>query len=172
MAILEAARLVNPPEWLIGAGVIRDVVWDRLHEYTTPTPHRDIDVGFFDPFDLSPARDLEVEAELCYRYPGVPWDAKNQAAVHLWYERRFGRPAEPFHSAQEAVATFPETAVCVGVRLLPDGTLCVVAPHAIDDLFGIVLRRNPSRVTVEEYGLRVRDKRLLKRWPLVRFVDG
>jgi hypothetical protein len=27
---------------------------------------------------------------LAARLPGVPWDAKNQAAVHTWYGRVFG----------------------------------------------------------------------------------
>jgi uncharacterized protein len=67
---------------------------------------------------------------------------------------------------------FPETVVCVGVRQFPDGTLHVVAPYGLDDLFGMVLRRNPRRVTLEEYRSRVCEKRLLERWPLVRFVDG
>jgi uncharacterized protein len=39
----------------------------------------------------------------------VPWEAKNQAAVHLWYERRFGQAVGPLTSIAEAVATWPET---------------------------------------------------------------
>jgi hypothetical protein len=46
---------------------------------------RDVDLGFFDPDDLSPQRDAEVEAALRERAPDLPWEAKNQAAVHLWH---------------------------------------------------------------------------------------
>ena len=46
----------------------------------------------------------------------------------------------------------------------------VIAPHGLDDLFGLVVRRNP-RVPVETYRLRVADRRYTERWPKVRIVD-
>ena len=79
---LRAARDVDPPDWLVGGGVLRDLVWDWLHGRPRPAPPRDVDLAFFDPARLDPARDAEVERALARRLPGVPWDAKNQAAVH------------------------------------------------------------------------------------------
>ena len=87
---LRAARDVAAPDWLINAGAIRDAVWDDLHGRPLTALPRDIDVGFFDPDDLTPERDRAVEAALHARAPQLPWDAKNQAAVHLWYPQRFG----------------------------------------------------------------------------------
>jgi hypothetical protein len=37
-------------------------------------------------------------------------DVKNEARVHLWYERRFGRHLEPYRSTGDAIATWPTTA--------------------------------------------------------------
>jgi hypothetical protein len=42
-----------------------------------------------------------------------------------------------------------------------------VAPCGLEDLFGLVCRRNPRRVTVAHYHQRVRDKRIAERWPRV-----
>jgi hypothetical protein len=169
MEALAAARAVGAPDWLLGAGAIRDTVWDALHERAAAMP-RDLDVGFFDPSDLSPARDAEVLAALRERAPALPWDAKNQAAVHLWYGERFGFDVAPFSSSAEAIATFPETASCVGVRLLGDGELLVVAPHGLDDLLGCVCRHNPTRVSAAFYERRVREKGWRERWPRMRYV--
>jgi uncharacterized protein len=96
MEALAAARDVDPPDWLVGGGVLRDLVWDRLHGRPRPAPPRDVDLAFFDPARLDPARDAEVEQALAARLPGVPWDAKNQAAVHTWY----GGPVRPRLPAQ------------------------------------------------------------------------
>jgi uncharacterized protein len=170
MEALVAARGVDAPEWLIGAGALRNAVWDRLHGFAEPTPLADVDVGFFDPHDLSDARDDGVEAALRSRLPGVPWQAKNQAAVHLWYPRRFGFEVEPFASAAEAVATFPETATAVAVRLEADDSLTVTAPYGLDDLLGLVHRHNPRRATVELYEQRLASKRIAERWPRVTVV--
>lgn len=168
---LEAARDLNPPEWLISAGAIRDAVWDALHGVPAAIP-RDIDLGFFDPDDLTQAREQEIEAELYSRVPQLPWQAKNQAAVHLWYSRRFGTEAPPFRSCVEAVATFPETAACVGVRLLPDDDLLIVAPCGLGDLLGCVCRHNAARVPASFYQRRVAEKRWRERWPRMRYLPA
>jgi hypothetical protein len=169
---LRAARDVDPPDWLVGGGVLRDLVWDRLHGRSRPGPARDVDLAFFDPDRLDPARDAEVEAALAARLPGLPWDAKNQAAVHRWYGRVFGGRVEPLTSAAHGVATWPETATAVAVRLLADDRLQVVAPCGLVDLFGLVCRRNPRRVSVHQYRRRLRDKRVAERWPRVAIVDA
>jgi hypothetical protein len=168
---LRAARDVDPPDWLVGGGVLRDLVWDHLHG-RPPAPPRDLDLAFFDPARLDPAHDAEVEQALTARLPGVPWDAKNQAAVHTWYGRVFGGEAAPLTSSADGVATWPETATAVAVRLHDDDRIQVVAPCGLDDLFGLVCRRNPRRVSVEHYRRRVRDKRIADRWPRVAIIGA
>jgi uncharacterized protein len=171
MQALDAARDVDAPDWLINAGAIRDAVWDDLHDRPPAMP-RDVDLGFFDPGDLSPERDAEVEAALRERAPDLPWEAKNQAAVHLWYPQRFGFDVPPFRTTAEAVATFPLTAACVGVRLLPDDELLVVAPYGLDDLLGGVCRHNPARVprSFYEEWLAARSH-WRQRWPRLRYIE-
>jgi uncharacterized protein len=158
---LNAARQVDPPDWWIGAGAIRTAVWDRLHGYR----QTDLDLIFFDPNDPSKEHEHEIEAALKNALPAVPWDAKNQAAVHLWFPKKFGSSVEPFGCATDAVATWPETAACVAVKLAADDALVVHAPLGLDDLFTMVHRRNPTRVTVEEYERRPTSKRIPEKWP-------
>src|SRR3954467_10334676 len=81
VATLEAVRDCAMPDWIVGGGVIRNLVWDRLHGYTRPTPIADVDVAFYDPNDLSPECEHAFERELLHRMPNVRWDVKNQAAV-------------------------------------------------------------------------------------------
>ncbi len=170
MDALRVARAVAAPQWLVNAGAIRDAVWDDLHGRPPTAPPRDVDVGFFDPADLTPERDEAVEEALRRRAPDVRWEAKNQAAVHHWYPRVFGLEVPPFRSCAEAIATFPETASAVGVRLLPDDDLLVVAPFGLDDLFGCVCRHNPARVPPDLYERRVAEKRFRERWPRMRYL--
>lgn len=169
---LEAARDCAPPDWYIGAGALRSVVWDALHGYRQPTPCRDIDLAFFDPHDLRPARDQEVQAQLLARRPDLPWEATNQAAVHLWYPSVFGYAVEPLLSSVDGIGTWPETATSVGVRLQPDGALLIAAPCGLDDLLGMVLRRNPRRVSPAEFRRRLREKPIRQRWPRVQIIDS
>jgi hypothetical protein len=71
MAALRAVRDVDPPDWLVGGGVLRDLVWDRLHGRAEPGRPRDVDLAFFDPHRLDPGRDAEVERALVARVAGL-----------------------------------------------------------------------------------------------------
>jgi hypothetical protein len=102
------------------------------------------------------------------RQPDLRWDATNQASVHLWYEQRFGSPAEPLTSVIDGVATWPETATAVALRLTGVGALAIAAPLGLDDLINGVYRRNPRRVSVAEYRRRLQRKNPEARWPGVR----
>lgn len=91
VGVLETVREVGPPGWWIGAGVIRDVVWERRFSAAAEELRStDVDVAFFDGGDLSREREQLVQSELDRRRPDVAWDAKNQAAVHVWYPDRSG----------------------------------------------------------------------------------
>lgn len=170
MQALRVVRECNPPDWLVGGGVIRTLVWDWLHDRSTSTPSNDIDVVYFDSTDLRPDREMEMERRLFDLMPTMPWQVKNQAAVHLWYERKFGFPVERLVSSADGVATWPETATSVAVHLLDDDELPIVAPCGLSDLFELVCRRNPRRVTEQIFEQRVTDKQIEKKWPKVRVM--
>ena len=169
--VLRAVREGNLPDWVVGSGVIRSLVWDRLHGFERRTPVRDVDVAFFDRANPSRERDEEVEVELRRRLPSVPWQVTNQAGVHLWYERRFGHPSDPIASIEDAVGRWPETATAVAVRLLPDDDLLVIAPCGLDDLFGLILRRNSRQVTQDYFRERLESKAIRETWPKVTVID-
>jgi uncharacterized protein len=172
VAVLKAARDCAPPGWVVGGGVIRNVVWDLMHGYTQPTSIADVDVAFFDPADLRSEREEEIETCLHDRLPDVSWDVKNQAAVHLWYEHVFGEAVAPLQSLADAIGTWPETATSVGVRLTAEADLLVVAPCGLDDLLQMILRRNPRRVSREQFDQRAVEKGILQKWPGVRIIHG
>ncbi|WP_256991558.1 nucleotidyltransferase family protein [Burkholderia sp. AU6039] len=58
----------------------------------------------------------------------------------------------------------------VGLTLLSDGTIDVCAPYGLDDLFSMAVRRNPARVSIDTYLLRIQQKRYEDRWPRVTVV--
>jgi uncharacterized protein len=170
MSILETVRMCNPPDWLVGAGVIRNLVWDHLHQYQTPTPLADIDVIFFDQEDHRPERDRLVQQQLARRLPHVAWEATNQAAIHLWYEEVFGMSVPAVRSSEEAVGTWPETATSVALRLLSTDEISIVAPCGLSDLFNLVWRRNPCCLTREQFVQRLHSKQILRKWPRVQVI--
>jgi uncharacterized protein len=166
---LEAVEASGLPDAWIGAGAIRDVVWGQLYGRFSSDSVRDIDVAYFDLGNLGMERDLDAQ-EILSQLVSMPWEATNQAAVHTWYHHYFGgAPVEPFSSVHDAVATWPETATCVAVRLRTYG-IEVCAPRGLADLLGGVWRPNPARVTPAISMARLARQRVRARWPRVTVV--
>lgn len=159
MAALAAVRSLGLQDWCIGAGAVRAAVWDALHGYAAPSMVDDIDVVHFE--RAAQVSDAELAARLSALLPGPRWEVTNQATVHEWL------PGVPFASTEEGIASWPEFATCVGIRLEAGDALSIIAPHGLDDLFGLRVRRNPARVSEATYRERVASKRFAARWPLL-----
>ena len=170
MSLLRAVRELELNSWCIGAGAVRNLVWDALHELPESSPLADVDVAYFDAAVLTPMQDAELQRRLEAMLPGASWEVTNQAGVHQWFESYFGHVVPVLVSLEEAVASWPEYATSVGVTLQADDSLRVIAPHGLEDLFSVVVRRNPTRVSVETYRQRVLQKRYAERWAKVRVM--
>jgi hypothetical protein len=169
MAALALCRDLLPVTAWIGAGAIRNTVWDHLHG-RAPGPLGDIDVVFHDAA-LPPDADAGFAAMLHAACPDLAWDVTNQAHVHLWYGDYFGNNVAPFATLTEGIASWPDTATAIAVRLAVDGSIEVLAPFGLDDLFGLAVRWNPARVSAEAFMARIHAKQWLARWPRLGIVD-
>ncbi len=155
MRILEVAESMNLPDWLIGAGFVRNKVWDYLHGYKKNTPPTDIDLVYFD--KEIRFNEKEIEKRLSTQIPNVDWEVVNQATVHGWNEE------EPYTSTTDAISKWPETATGVGVAL-KNGELELVAPLGIDDLVHIIARPTPAFQVSDRKRARVQERIIQKRW--------
>ena len=134
---LEAVALLDLSDCWIGAGFVRDAVWDHLHGYGVSEPKGDVDVIWYDVASLQADIDYRIEQKLHNLMPGLQWSAKNQARMHL----RNGDA--PYTSVSDAMRHWPETATAVAVRLGLSGSVEVNAPLGLDDLFALRLRPTP-----------------------------
>jgi len=167
MAALMAVRSLGLNSWCVGAGAVRSLVWDVLHGFETPLQLQDVDVVHFTSEALGPQSDADLESRLRALIPAVQWEVTNQATVHRWFANRLGQVVPALDSLEEGVSTWPEFATCVGVYLNQDESIGVVAPHGLDDLFGLRVRHNPLRASFSVYQQRVESKRFAERWPLL-----
>lgn len=152
------AALALPDAWIV-AGALAQTVWNA--RFALPPGHgiADIDIVYFDP-DLSEAREAAHQTRLRARFPALSarLDVKNQARVHQWYEARFARPLAPYPSVTAAIASYPTTATCLGLR---PGELC--APYGTEDLWAAIVRPNKTLVTEAVYAQKTARWRRL--WP-------
>lgn len=162
---LRAVRSLGLPDWCIAAGFVRNRVWDHLHGIVPARQPVDIDVLYFDATDTSKDPEVEYERRLDALLPGLPWQVRNQARMHVWK----GLP--PHRSTSDAMIYWLETVTAVGVRLEADDRLTVVAPLGTDDLLGLRCRPTAfGRTRRDEYEARITAKRWRELWPNVRYL--
>ncbi len=160
MGLLRAVRTLGLDQWCIGAGAIRNKVWDDLHHYEKPTLPSDIDVLFYDATRTEPAYEAEIEQRLSELVPTVRWEAVNQATIHTYT----GDP--PYHSIEEAMSRWADLVTAVGIYLTDADEIEIIAPAGLDDLFQLRVKPNlvaPNAASV--YRHRMATKGWLERWP-------
>lgn len=157
---LEAVAALALPDCWIGAGFVRDAVWDDLHRYGTRPPGGDVDVIWFDPAEPE-SMDQRIERELGLALPEVEWSVKNQARMH----RRNGDA--PYISVAAAMRYWPETATAIAARMDAAGSIDINAPFGLDDLFALRLKPTPAFATskLSVFDRRVSDKCWVARYP-------
>ncbi len=166
MIQLRAVRTLALPDWCIAAGFVRNRVWDHLHGIVPASEPVDIDVLYFDAGDLSKEREIAHEGRLDGLLPGLPWQVRNQARMHVW------KDLPPHRDTADAMIYWLETVTAVGVRLEDDDSLTVVAPLGTDDLLGLRCRPTAfGRTRRLEYEARIDAKRWREMWPKVRFLE-
>lgn len=166
MKVLKAASSLNLHDWMIGAGFVRNKVWDYLHGYTNvEVPTADIDLIYFDASDTREDTEKAYDEQLT-KILDINWSVKNQARMHIKHDREL-----PYANTVEALSEWVETPTCVAVRLEPNGELTLFAPHGVDDLVNLVVRPTPShRQDLDTFWGRVNGKHWLEKWPKLKTV--
>lgn len=165
MQSLAGARDMNLPDWRLVSGAIYNTVWNALTRRPPLTGIKDVDLFYWDDGDLSyEAEDLVIQrGKQVFAGSPVPVEVRNQARVHLWFERHFGTPYAPLRSSAEGVDRFATRAHAVSVRLESDDTISIYAPYGLDDLFAF--RVAPNRLIANRLTHETKAARAKAIWP-------
>lgn len=161
--VLDIAEGIDLPNWWIGAGFLRNLIWDTL-EGNEPRAERDVDLVYFDSEHIEPSYDWEIDEKLKKEASFAEWEVRNQARMH--YVNEF----EPYSSTEEGISNWVETATCIAVRQ-KDGEFEYLFCHGTDDLFSLIARptdRFKTTKLLPTFYNRVKEKRWQERWPSLK----
>lgn len=167
MDVLNTADALNLPDWWIGAGFLRNKVWNEIQGNKTQPP-RDVDLVYFDAANVAPETDWAYDAKMMEEFPIADWEVRNQARMH--YVNNF----EPYSSTAEGIAHWVETATCVAVRL-EMGRLAFLYCYGSDDLLNMIARPIPAfqkQPLFATFHDRVAKKQWRERWPNLQIVES
>lgn len=159
---LQAVRAAAGAGGWIGAGFVRNAVWDAAQGRAFEKPV-DVDVLIL---DADWDAEDRLQRQLAEAAPGVPWSVRNQARMHV----RHGDA--PYASIADAMRRWPETATAVAVRADGTGGLWIIAPFGLADLMRGVLRPTEDSARCRKaFGERLRRKKWLTRWPALTLAE-
>ncbi|MDB6062938.1 MAG: nucleotidyltransferase family protein [Verrucomicrobiaceae bacterium] len=161
MRALYAVQSLNLPDWLIGAGFVRNLIWGSV--FNKNIDINDIDVIYFCRDDVSKERDIFLEKRLRELEPNFSWSVKNQARMHLKHGDA------PYDSTLDAMRFWPEKQTSIGVCLNNNGAILVQHCFDLSLQFSGNINRNPAR-SVEIFEDRVSSKGWLNIWPSLQVV--
>jgi hypothetical protein len=163
--LLTAACRMDLPNWRLGGGCIYQTVWNVLTGRPRQAGIKDYDLVYFDDSNLSWEAEDSAGRQIVASLPDFQGEieVRNHARVPLWFEQRFGFPCPPVLHPDEVFRQYPLIVQGLGVRLEFDGSLNILAPFGLADLFTLRIRPNralPNRTSYEE-----KTKRLVETWP-------
>lgn len=165
MNVLCAAEKLNLSDWWIGAGFLRNKVWDFIEEKDS-RPTRDVDLVYFDSADIAPETDWSYDEKMKSEHPYAEWEIRNQARMHYISDSR------PFTSTADGISHWVETATCVAVKL-EEGVLKYLFCYGTVDLFGLIARPIPFFDNEEKIGTfhgRIEKKQWKQKWPDLKVI--
>ena len=165
MNCLRAARSIDLPDWYLGAGFLRNAIWDHLHHKQEMTPLNDVDLVYFDPENTSLSYEEKAVESLRIRCPHINWEVRNQARMHM----RHGHP--PYSSTTEGLSYWVEVPTCVGVRLTNDNKLEFAAPYGLEENWSLKVKINPLNPRSALFKERIESKLWLNIWPELHIED-
>lgn len=162
--LLDVVRNLGLPDCWIGAGFVRNAVWDRLHQRPLSPLNGDVDVIWYNSEQADPAEDRHHEAVLQSVEPSIAWSVKNQARMHV------RNADQPYTSATDAMRYWPETATAVAARRVGIDGCEIAAPIGLGDLFGLIVRPTPRFAEDKKaiYANRLKSKGWLDSWSMLR----
>ncbi|RDW82174.1 hypothetical protein BP6252_03286 [Coleophoma cylindrospora] len=160
VAVLTRAATLNLPNWYLAAGAVSQTIWNIVSSLPPETGIDDYDLVYYDSSDLSyEAEDKVIQAGgLLFDDLPVRVEIRNQARVHLWYEKKHGVYCAPHQTVEAGIDSWISTSAMIGIRLEDGGEWSVYAPRGLSDFFNMRVSPNATLGTEEVYNKKV------KRW--------
>lgn len=159
--ILAIIRDLNLNDCWIGAGFVRNKIWDVKHDKVR-TKLNDIDVIYYDNANKEKAFDSALENKLNAIIPDINWSVKNQARMHL----RAGH--KQYSNCNESISFWPETATAIAIKLNDKNQLEYIALHGLSDLFNLKVKPTPG-FDLKIYKDRINKKKWQIHWTKLSF---
>lgn len=166
--ILKSNPFPNNKHWYLGAGCVGQSVWNYLTNREITYGICDYDLVYYDSNTSKAAESKEQERiNKLFKDQNIEIEVVNEARVHEWYEKDYGKELAPLKSVEDGINQWPSTALSLGVNYI-DKKFSVYAPYGLNDLFNMIIRPNKPYAVKEAYENKV--KKWTTKWPELKVL--
>ena len=166
--ILKRLENSNLKKYYVVAGCINHTVFNYLHGFKIDANINDYDIVYYDEDTSYEKEDIVIKyVKEILKDLEVDIDIKNEARVHLWYNKKYNANILPYTSLEDAIARWGTTITCIGVRL-ENNNLIVDAPYGLNDLFNMIIR--PVKIDFKEEDYIRKVNKWKKNWPKLKIL--
>ena len=166
--ILKRLEKSNLKNYYVGAGCINQTVFNYLHGFKIDANINDYDIVYYDEDTSYEKEDIVIKyVKEILKDLEVDIDIKNEARVHLWYNKKYNANILPYTSLEDAISRWGTTITCIGVRL-ENNNLIVDAPYGLNDLFNMIIR--PVKIDFKEEDYIRKVNKWKKNWPKLKIL--
>jgi uncharacterized protein len=159
LRILQAVEALSLPDCWIGAGFIRNAVWDALSGRPRASSWDDVDVIYFCRSDSHADRDQAIERALRAARPDVQWSVKNQARMH------FRNKDRAYTDTEDALRHRAERCTAIAARHVGEAVE-LLTPFGVEDVLDMLVRPTPAFASkMGIYRSRIEAEGWQRRWP-------
>ena len=171
LKILDEYSKSNPnfSNYYIGAGSINQTVFNYLTGRDINYGIKDFDIVYYDD-DLSYEAEDKIikDLETLLGNKNILYDIKNQARVHIWYNKKYNANRKKYISCEDAISSWGATITCVGVRL-DNNRMIIYCPYGLNDIFTMTVRPIKKYFTKEQYDARA--SRWKAKWNELNIIE-
>ena len=141
----------NFHDYYVGAGSVNQTIFNYLSNKEIDYGIKDFDIVYFDN-DLSYEAEDKIikDLEKLLGDKKIEFDIKNEARVHLWYNKKYNSNRDAYTSVEDAITKWGATVTCIGIRLEND-KLITFCPYGLNDIFSMTIRPIKTYFTKEQY---------------------
>lgn len=142
-------------EMFLGGSTVAKIIWN--HKTSQPDMYdiSDIDLIYFDPIHTTYQQEDIIVSNIKAHMPtdiSLKCDTKNQARVHIWHEKHFGKPVEPYQDIIDTLR-YATTSIQQIAISLDRKTVLYYNRNAnvADDIVNMVVRPNKDAHLPQSY---------------------
>lgn len=156
-------------DWYLVAGCLNQTIWNYQTENNVQQGIKDYDLVYFDK-DTSAKKETQIQNKVREKYKElkVDLDVVNQARVHIWIEKEWDLKMRPLVSTEDAIASWPATVACIGVRKEKDNYI-IAAPYGLTDNLEMIIRPNKTTV-MRESDFNFKANKWKAMWPQLTVI--